>query len=204
MTILLIRHGETPLNAARVIQPPDTPLSARGEAQAEAVARRVAAMGIAGILASDLARAQMTAAPIAAATGLAIESDPLLRERNFGALRGQAFDQFDFDPIAMEDAPPGGESAAAFRARVAQALALIAAVRNRLGAPLAVVTHGLVIRTIVERLVRVADGATVPAHLANTSVTVLSAAAPHDASLVYCAAHLAGDAIDHGRGRAGL
>ena len=40
----LIRHGETALNVARVLQPADTPLSARGIAQAEALARRLAAM----------------------------------------------------------------------------------------------------------------------------------------------------------------
>ena len=34
MTLLLIRHGETALNVARVLQPADTPLSARGVAQA--------------------------------------------------------------------------------------------------------------------------------------------------------------------------
>ena len=32
----LIRHGETSLNVARVLQPADTPLSARGHAQAVA------------------------------------------------------------------------------------------------------------------------------------------------------------------------
>ena len=33
MSILLARHGETPSNAARVLQLPDTPLSERGLAQ---------------------------------------------------------------------------------------------------------------------------------------------------------------------------
>ena len=42
MTILLIRHGETALNAARIVQPADTPLSERGIAQARALARRLA------------------------------------------------------------------------------------------------------------------------------------------------------------------
>ena len=31
MAIFLIRHGETPLNASRVLQWPDTPLSERGQ-----------------------------------------------------------------------------------------------------------------------------------------------------------------------------
>ena len=35
MTLLFVRHGETALNAARVMQPADTPLSPRGLAQAQ-------------------------------------------------------------------------------------------------------------------------------------------------------------------------
>jgi len=62
MSILLIRHGETALNAARVVQPADTPLSERGAAQAAALARRLADFGIAAILSSDLPRAAQTAA----------------------------------------------------------------------------------------------------------------------------------------------
>ena len=74
MTLLLIRHGETALNAARVLQPADTPLSARGAAQAEALAGRLAAWRgaprepggapLAGILSSDLPRALATAEAI--------------------------------------------------------------------------------------------------------------------------------------------
>jgi broad specificity phosphatase PhoE len=42
LSIILIRHGETASNAARVLQFPDTPLSERGLAQARAVAKRFA------------------------------------------------------------------------------------------------------------------------------------------------------------------
>mgnify|MGYP000995808231 CR=1 FL=1 len=34
MQLLIIRHGETPLNVARVMQSADTPLSDNGQAQA--------------------------------------------------------------------------------------------------------------------------------------------------------------------------
>jgi hypothetical protein len=34
VAIFIIRHGETPGNAARVVQTPETPLSARGVRQA--------------------------------------------------------------------------------------------------------------------------------------------------------------------------
>ncbi len=37
--ILLIRHGETPSNAGRIVQTPDTPLSSRGFQQARLLER---------------------------------------------------------------------------------------------------------------------------------------------------------------------
>jgi len=49
MSIFLIRHGETEGNAARIVQRPDIPLSPRGQAQAERLARRLADAGITGI-----------------------------------------------------------------------------------------------------------------------------------------------------------
>ena len=53
MKVYLVRHGETPLNAARILQHPDTPLSERGAVQAERVAQRLAGCGVAAILTSD-------------------------------------------------------------------------------------------------------------------------------------------------------
>ena len=61
MSILLIRHGETAGNANRVVQVPETPLSERGLAQAALLGKRLANAGISQILASDYARAAMTA-----------------------------------------------------------------------------------------------------------------------------------------------
>ena len=68
-SIILVRHGETALNAARVLQPAATPLGPRGFAQAEAVARRLAPMQPGAIVSSDLPRALQTAQAIARAAG---------------------------------------------------------------------------------------------------------------------------------------
>ena len=59
MSIVLIRHGETDLNAARVLQWPDTPLGERGRAQARALGVRFAAASPRPVLlaSSDMARA---------------------------------------------------------------------------------------------------------------------------------------------------
>jgi broad specificity phosphatase PhoE len=77
--IYLLRHGETASNAARIFQMPDAPLSERGIAQAERVAQRLAGCGIGLVLASDFARAEMTAAHVRDSTGDAVEIEPLLQ-----------------------------------------------------------------------------------------------------------------------------
>lgn len=204
MSIVLIRHGETDLNATRVLQWPDTPLGERGRAQARALGARFAAKRPAAIVSSDMTRARQTAEAIAVATGLPVAESPLLRERDFGALRGRRFDDLGYDPIHDERAPPEGESMATFRARVAQALEWVRQVRSQAGGDLLVVTHGLVIRVILAEHAQFPAGTAAPERLSNTSVSVLLAEPPHTPSLVDCCRHLEGDARDDGRGLAGV
>src|SRR5262245_56485781 len=99
MAIFVVRHGETDLNAARVIQRPTTPLSERGRRQADRLGVRLAALGITRILTSDLARAFETAHAIATHTGAPLMVDPLLRERDFGDIRGTPYDALGLDPF---------------------------------------------------------------------------------------------------------
>jgi probable phosphoglycerate mutase len=190
MTMLLIRHGETALNVARVLQPADTPLSARGIAQAEALARRLATLNVVGIVSSDLPRALHTAQAIAAATGTRIETSALLRERDFGDWRGLPYDSMAVNPLTMQDAPPGGESAEAFAGRVAIAFEHIVRQRATLGGTLAVVTHGLVIRSLLGNHVRLPDAALAPPHLGNTSMSIVDALPPYRVTLLDCTRHL--------------
>jgi len=119
MTILLVRHGETDGNAARILQRPDVPLNERGMRQAEQLARRLLGHGFVHILCSDLLRARMTATPLAARSGMAIEESPLLQERNFGDVRGTPYAALAEDPFGPDFAPPNGEDWPAFHARVA-------------------------------------------------------------------------------------
>ncbi|MGH7317113.1 MAG: histidine phosphatase family protein, partial [Candidatus Rokuibacteriota bacterium] len=77
MAIFLIRHGETLGNASRTVQLPDDPLSPRGLAQAERLAKRLEREGIGAILSSDFARAAQTAERLGRVTGLRIRHDPL-------------------------------------------------------------------------------------------------------------------------------
>ncbi|MEK8049278.1 histidine phosphatase family protein [Ideonella sp. DXS22W] len=198
MALLLIRHGETPLNVARVLQPPDTPLSAHGRAQARALAQRLASDArdgvppVGAIVSSDLARALETAQAIAQACGLAVATSALLQERNFGDLRGRAYDSLGHDPIASDEAPPGGESGAVFAARCDAAWAWLLTQRPAQGA-LVVVTHGLVLRQwLAHPRVQRPDGLALPEHLANTALSLVQGTPPHRVQRLACTAHLHG------------
>ena len=196
MTLLLIRHGETALNVARVLQPADTPLSARGIVQAEALARRLVSMQVEAIVSSDLPRALRTAEAIAAATGAPIETTPLLQERNFGDWRGRPYDGMPINPLTMLEAPPGGESVAEFERRVAQAFAHVVQRQAETGRRIAVVTHGMLLRVLLGAHVQLPEGVTLPGHFGNTCLSIVDARVPHAASLVNCTAHLEVDTRD--------
>ena len=191
MSIIFIRHGETLLNAAGIIQPADTPLAPRGLQQAARVAERVQALKPAAILASDMPRAWQTAQAISLQTGLTLLSTPLLWERNFGDLRGRAHASLSFNAMEMLEAPTNGESMDRFCERVGEALQYAAELRNQLDGPLIVVSHGLVIRALLERHISLGTHP-LPERIGNTSMTRLSAGAPHQAELVNCTAHLVG------------
>ena len=91
MQLYLIRHGQTDFNAQHRVQGwSDIPLNATGQAQAQALPAIIAAKNITAdaIFASDLIRAQQTAAPTARALGLPVICTWLLRERHFGQYEG--------------------------------------------------------------------------------------------------------------------
>jgi len=198
VAIYLIRHAETACNAARVVQTPRTPLSPRGRAQAEKLARRLAGAGIAAILSSDLARAAMTAERIAAATGLAVAPEPLLRERDFGDVRGTPYAELAARGIALfgpDYAPPGGETWGAFHARVERAWEAVERAAARSPGHLAVVTHGLVCHSMVSRRVGAALGPDAAGAFPNTALTIVEGP-PWRVALLGCTAHL--DALEEG------
>jgi 2,3-bisphosphoglycerate-dependent phosphoglycerate mutase len=149
-TLLLIRHGETAWNAETRIQGQlDVPLSSTGFWQAGRLAERLADEPIDAVVASDFARAWMTAQPIAQARRVEALPEARLRERNFGVFQGLTLDEIARDwPVefaAWRDrdpdwAMPDGESATAFKARVLEALADIT--ERFAGRTVAVVAHG--------------------------------------------------------------
>lgn len=194
-----MRHGETDANAARILQRPEVPLSPRGLAQAGRLACRLAGEPIAGILASDLVRARMTAERVRDATGAPLRLDALLQERNFGELRGTAYADLGQDPFAPGYAPPGGESWEVFHARVDRAWLCIREAAEAAGGTLVVVTHGLVCRALLVRHSELAERT--PVRFDNASLTRIDPQPPHRVDLVNCIRHLDAGAGAPGPGR---
>ena len=93
------------------------------------------------------------------------------------------------DPLALIEAPSGGESMGAFDARVASAFACVLERRAAVAGPLVVVTHGLVIARMLHGHAGLARHS--PAvRLGNTSMTVLALGPPCVIELLACTRHL--------------
>lgn len=194
--ILIIRHGETASNAARIVQTPDIPLSDRGLAQARQLGRRLRALGIEHILSSDQTRAHMTAEEVRSATGVPLSLEPLLQERNFGEIRGTPYAELGgVDIFAHDYEPPGGETGAVFEARVDDAWQSIRVAAQRTPGRLAVITHGLVCASLTARHLTT-EGEAVAGSWRNTSVTVVEGRAPWRVTLLNCTSHLDEDTPD--------
>lgn len=190
MRIYLIRHGETVLNASRTLQFPDTPLSDRGEAQAERLGERMRGVPLTAVLTSDYARAYRTAQAVHAATGAPLHVRESLRERDLGDHRGTAYGDLTVDIWAEAYQPPNGESWAQFHDRVERAWGEVADFAATADGDFAVVSHALVCRALVERCVPLPDALRPPEiRFGNTAVTFIDGP-PWEVSLLGCCAHL--------------
>lgn len=128
--ILLVRHGATP-TTGRVLpgRAPGLHLSEDGVRQAERVAERLAGVKPSAVYTSPLERAVETAAPTAAATGLAPIAEPGLLECDFGEWTGESLSALarrrEWRTLLAAPAAfrfPGGESLAELQARVVATL----------------------------------------------------------------------------------
>ncbi len=118
--VYLARHGETDWNrAGRYQGRRESNLTELGLRQAGALAGALRPAGVARIVSSPLTRCVETAAPLAAATGLRVETDARLVEIAHGTWEGRLRDEIERDDgarlRAWRDAPecvafPGGES----------------------------------------------------------------------------------------------
>lgn len=166
--LILVRHGSTSLTADRRYSGRgDVPLTAEGEAQARAVASRLAAMvpaDVAAVVASPLSRCRRTAELIAAVTGGPIAVDESFVECDFGAWEGLTFaevkqvwpEELDAWLASTQVAPPGGESFVEVAARVRPAVARLAA--EHAGRVVVVVTHVTPIKLVLRDALEATDG----------------------------------------------
>ncbi len=158
MLLRLARHGESEGNFAGSLQGSrfDTPLSARGRRQAEALAIRLAEEGIDAVWSSPMVRARETAAVVAAPHGFSLSIDADLVEFDWGIWSGRPFDGALEQEVSSvrarwragetDLAPSGGESPAHAARRAERFLARLAATGAR--APL-VVAHGRLNRILM-------------------------------------------------------
>jgi broad specificity phosphatase PhoE len=132
MRLILVRHGETLYNAQkRFTGQSDVPLSPLGRRQIAALGKYLATEHLDVIGTSDLMRTRVTAEAIARSHALPVSTDPNLRELALGEWEGHTYAdvllrdaervaQWQVDPTTC--APPGGETVAQLRDRIACAL----------------------------------------------------------------------------------
>jgi len=120
VTLWLVRHGESTWNIAGLAQGhnDEAELTERGLRQAAQAAAQFGYRPVRAIYASDLRRAQQTAAAFAAVLGLPVHPDARLRERSLGVLEGTSHEAIGPAATGLGDGlvidpdvrPPGGES----------------------------------------------------------------------------------------------
>ncbi len=156
-SIVLVRHGESDLNAAgRFVGRSDPPLNARGERQARDLAAEVVRFAPEVVVASPLRRAHQTAELGAATSRPAggVEVDARLREVDFGAWEGLTFEEarerdsarFAAFESGRIDGFPGGESVQDVAGR------MVPTVTGRDAGRVLFVSHATVVRVTVAAL----------------------------------------------------
>lgn len=163
-TLYVVRHGQTEWNVARRMQGRlDSPLTDTGRAQADVHGRTLARLGeIDCLVVSPLGRTSATAELVNAHLGAPVRFEAALVERDCGAWSGLTLGQIQArypaewrrrgaDPYHHR--PPDGENLPDMESRVGDLL-------DRLlvgpAAALALVTHGVMSRVIIKRLLALA------------------------------------------------
>jgi broad specificity phosphatase PhoE len=154
----LVRHGESTWNIAGLAQGhnDEAELTERGLRQAADAAAQFGYRPVRAIYASDLRRAQQTAAAFAAVLGLPVYADTRLRERSLGDLEGTAHKVIGPSATGLADGlvvdpdvrPPGGESVRDLYQRAAEFCHDLAAGLREGGGDVLVIAHGGTVRVI--------------------------------------------------------
>lgn len=203
-TLLVIRHGETQWNVAGRLQGSrDTPLTANGVRQAQAVAVRlsetVAGLSDTAFWVSPLGRARQTASIFADIWSLPFEcfgEEPLLAERCYGVWEGRLHSEIERDLPEQHDAHmydpwdysmPGGESRTMLTERLLAWLRTLD--RNR---PHVAVTHSGCLRALRGIYTRASPAEILAYREPQTSAFLLSAGSEHMLSVPTATLHAFG------------
>ncbi|MEF9520510.1 MULTISPECIES: histidine phosphatase family protein [Streptomyces] len=183
MRLLLIRHGQTPSNLKHLLDTaePGPGLTALGQEQAAALPGALASEEIGALYASTLVRTQLTAAPLASATGLEVRVRAGIRELTAGDLEMRGDDDaartymhtaFAWSAGDVGLRMPGGENGAEALARFD---AVVAEAHETGAETVALVSHGAAIRMWVAARADNVDVDYAERHpLANTGIVILS------------------------------
>jgi 2,3-bisphosphoglycerate-dependent phosphoglycerate mutase len=199
-TLLLCRHGQSEWNVQRRIQgqaPEAGGLTEQGRWEAHQLGRRLQALNVDALYASDLLRAWQTAEIVSAAVGLPVQPDPRWREIDLGVWQGMQPEEVDArwstDEIREQDLPRG-ETGETFAALTRRTLAAIDDLHARHGGQtIAVVCHGGNVRAALMATTAPTGDGTDPrrAPIPNTSVTIMQVnSAGPIAALIADASHL--------------
>ena len=190
MSIFIARHGETDSNKNRIMQMPSDPLSVNGQKQAALLAQRMSKLNISHIICSDYERTQQTAQKVSEHTGIKTELTPLLRERNFGVLRGQSYNDFNFDPFALDYVPEDGESWQVFANRIALAWDQVSNIASTTEENILVVTHGLVCQVLLRQQFSNPNDVKSLSDFGNTALTKVASQSPWPIAFLNSIEHL--------------
>lgn len=193
MRIILVRHGETAWNAEGRLQGHlDIPLAESGRQQAACLASRLADQPITRAVVSTLSRARQTAEIALGTRASLLAFDPGLRELNHGAWEGlkitEVAERFSESSRAWRETPhlarpDGGET---LQEVLERAWPVLARGCKGLQAEdtLLVVTHDIVVRVILARVLGLPHSQVWRFRLAPTSVTLLEGAGPDALSVL--------------------
>jgi broad specificity phosphatase PhoE len=160
--VLFIRHAETEM-AGRFCGHSDPELNAQGRMQLTWLTDQLSTEPIDTVYSSDLRRASATAHAIAAVREIPQVVRPALREIDFGQWEGLSWEQIEqMDPdyartwiVRYPHLPaPSGETFHAFEARV---LSEVNHLLEGKHGPIAVVTHGGVLRVVLRHFCGCSD-----------------------------------------------
>lgn len=192
-TLYIVRHGQTEWNvAARMQGHMDSALTDLGRVQADVHGRTLAGLGgVEAIVASPLGRTRETAEIVNAHLTAPLHHDAALMERDCGAWSGLTLTEIETaypeewrarndDPYFHR--PPEGENLEDMEARVS---AFLEAVLGRAGNNLALVTHGVMSRVIVKRLLDLSPEVAIDVRHPNELFYRLELQAPGRAASAY-------------------